>query len=92
MKMRALILCLTITAGCALLGGCGLKGPLYLPGKNKTQVPAPATAAPVPNQSSSGAAQQSTTAAPQSSTPATPPPSPGNTNSPSNNRPSTPPR
>ena len=46
MLARPLIAALSIAA-VLLAGGCGLKGPLYLPDKNKSAAPPPA-AAPAP--------------------------------------------
>jgi predicted small lipoprotein YifL len=46
MRARPLVSALSIAA-MLLAGGCGQKGPLYLPDKNKSAVP-PSAAAPAP--------------------------------------------
>jgi predicted small lipoprotein YifL len=38
-RVHAAIVCATLTLGALLLGGCGQKGPLYLPDHNRSEVP-----------------------------------------------------
>jgi predicted small lipoprotein YifL len=66
-----------LRAGTILLllaaAGCGQKGPLFLPGKTRTPVPASSGATPAPAQSPAAPAQS----APAQPAPATPPGSSG---------------
>jgi len=61
---------LAMAIALAVIGGCGQKGPLYLPPKNGTVVTRPATSAPPPSGTSQqpGVSQQPG-ASPQTNTP-----------------------